>query len=152
MTYRPPASTRRQNEFAQQMASDFDSPPLHNKVHDRLGDDEQLATLCDAAALADQAQNTRRDDLDEDAAFLDDIEEAWETLDYTARQCALEVVAECCQTVLADADAWVSSGYWSSEEIDEACSEARDWLQTHTNEAKRVGALDVLEAVAGGQS
>ncbi|MBX0325780.1 hypothetical protein EGH21_22440 [Halomicroarcula sp. F13] len=144
MTRRSPASKQMQSDFAERFADEFDEAPLHNKVWDDLGEDDQLARLCDAAAMADAAADLRVSYLGEDVDHLEPIEEAEGTLGWVARQRAVEAVAEVCATLIQDGDQWVEEGHWEQTTIDGAKQEAREWLQTHTTEAERVGALEVL--------
>jgi len=145
MTRRPVASKERQREFAKKMASDFDAAPLHNKVHDRLSEDDQLARLCDAAATADAAGDLRESYHGDGAELVEDVRDAWGKLAHVARKRALEVVAESCRTVIKDGDQWAAAGYWEREKVVDARHEAADWLQYHTTDAERA---DVLEEVA----
>lgn len=126
------------------MASDFEQEPLHNKVHDNIGEDEQLAQFCDAAMNADTASDLRERYHGENAEFIEDTREAWGKLSYVARQRAMEVVAETCATLIREGDQWVEDGHWTAQEIEDAQDEAYIWLQSHTNQASRAG---VLEAV-----
>ena len=57
--HRPPQSEKRQRELASKMASDFEAAPLHNKVHEEIGEDEQLALLLDGADWTRHAQEGR---------------------------------------------------------------------------------------------
>jgi hypothetical protein len=129
------------------MASDFDAVPLHNKVYDDLGEDDQLARLCDAAAMADSAGDLRVSYLGEDVDFVESIEAAWGKLDYVARERALEATADVCATLIQDGDQWVEEGHWEPTTIEGAKREAREGLQQHTIEARRVGALDTLDGM-----
>lgn len=139
---RPRQSKKRQSELSSDMATDFDAVPLHNLVHDVVSEDDQLARLLDAAALADEAGDVRRDALGEDAELVDDVRDAWGKLSDAARERALEAVAEACATIIQDGDDWVEDGHCAQDEMDSAKHEARNWLQTHTNEASRVGVLE----------
>ncbi|MDS0284700.1 hypothetical protein [Haloarcula onubensis] len=139
MSRRSPTSTKMQSGFTS-MAEDFDEPPLHNKVHDDIAEDEGLARFCDAAAAAEAAGEYRG----QDDRLTEAADESWGRLRWAARQRALGVVAEACATVITDGDQWVKEGHWEQQAIDDAKHEAREWLQVHTNEAERTGVLEAL--------
>jgi hypothetical protein len=143
MTRRSVSSKRMQSDF-DRFANDFEAVPLHNKVFEDIGEDDQLARLCDAAAAADAARDLRISYHGEDVDFAEKIKDAEGQLRWVARQRALEVVAEACATVITDGDQWVDEGHWEQTTIDGAKHEAREWLQTHTNEADRVGVLGAV--------
>lgn len=143
MTRRSVSSTRKQGNFSSRLAEDFNAAPLANKIHDDLGADDQLARLCDAAAAADAAGDLRESYHGEGVDGADAIEEAWGKLSHVARQRALEVVAEACAHIIDEGDEWVEEGHWGADVMREANYEARTWLQHHTNEAARVGVLEV---------
>ena len=143
MTRRSVSSTRKQKSFASGFAEDFEAAAIQNAVHDDLGEDDQLARLCDAAAAADAAGELRESYHGEGADGVEEIEEAWGKLSHVARQRALEVVAEACARIIDEGDEWAADGHWEADAIAEAKYEARTWLQHHTNEAARVGVLEV---------
>jgi hypothetical protein len=145
MTDRPVASTRRQREFADGMASDFEYVPVHNTVHDEILDDDQLAWLCDAAATVSIASDLRERSYGEDGKYVENLEEIWGRLDYIARQRALEVVAEACATVIQDGEQWAEDGHWDAETIHKAQDEARQWMRWHTNETNRANVEEVSD-------
>jgi len=147
MTRRPHHSERRQSELSRKYAGDFTHVPLHNEVADRVLEDDQLAQILDAAALANAAADTRVNYHGEDQAYVEKIEDAAGELSWTARQRALEVVAEVCQTIIDDGDDWIDEGHWETGEIRGAQAEAREWLQSNTNAAKRAGVLDAVSEV-----
>ncbi|GAA3882771.1 hypothetical protein [Haloarcula argentinensis] len=142
-SYRPVASKRQQSDFSERFAEDFDTAPLHNTVWTEIDEDAQLARFCDGAAAAEAAAEHREDRQGYDA-LAEKADKGWGRLRKAARERALEVVAEACATVIQDGDQWVNEGHWEQEVIDAAKREARDWLQCHTNEADRVGVLEVL--------
>lgn len=123
------------------MAEDFDATILHNTVYEDLGEDDHLAQLLDATAHAELAQEIREDALGSDGARVDDLGEAAGTLSHVAQTRAREVVAEACATVIQKGDQWVATGHYDQEVVDEAQHEAREWLQTNTNVADRLGLL-----------
>lgn len=135
-----PMGRRRQNELQSRMADDFDAVVLHNKVHDDLGEDLQLATLLDANARTHEGLEYREKDLDEPTR-TGDLANAAGIISDVADNRAREIVAEACQTVVDDGDEWVEEGHWEREKIDAAQHEAKNWLQAHTNEASRLGLL-----------
>lgn len=143
MTRRSVSSTRKQKDFASRLSEDFEAAAIQNAVHDDLGEDDQLARLCDAAAAADAAGDLRESYHGEGADGVGEIEEAWGKISHVARQRALEVVAEACARIIDEGDEWVADGHWETDAIAEAKYEARTWLQHHTNEAARVGVLEV---------
>ena len=143
MTRRSVSSTRKQKGFASRFAEDFEAAAIQNAVHDDLGEDDQVARLCDAAAAADAAGDLRESYHGEDAVGVEKVREAWGALSAVALQRALEVVAEACARLLDEGDEWVADGHWEADAIAEAKYEARTWLQHHTNEAARVGVLEV---------
>lgn len=131
------------NDFGERMASDFETTLLHNVVYDRVPEDEQLQQLCEATARAEQAAETRRNTLGEDVDFAENIDRAEGRLRWTARQRAIEAVAEACAVVIREADDWDDA--WRQGEIDDAQHEAADWLRHHSNEGDRTGVLGALE-------
>jgi hypothetical protein len=141
MRQRTPGSQQRQREFAREMASDFEEPPLSNTVHDDLIEDYQLSLLCDATEAADDARDRRANYHGEDAAFVEDLDEGWGKLAFVTRQRALEVVAEACETVVREGDQWVDETPIATAEIREAQREARAWMRSHSTEMERVGWL-----------
>lgn len=124
------------------MASDFDATPLHNVVHENIGEDDQLAELLDATVRAEYAQEQRKDELGDDAEYLDDIDRVAGRLSYVAQTRAREVVAEACGTVIDEADDWVSEGNISKQSAEDAQQEAREWLQSNTDVSGRLGLLE----------
>ena len=138
---RPPQSKKRQRELASKMASDFEAAPLHNKVHEEIGEDEQLALLLNAADWTRHAQERREDELGSDAERVDGLGEAAETISHIARTRAREVVAEACATVISDADQWVEKDHIEARAAESAVDEAREWLRHNTNVSDRLGLL-----------
>ncbi|ELZ84426.1 hypothetical protein C453_12806 [Haloferax elongans ATCC BAA-1513] len=133
-----------QNSFAHDLGNDIEAEVLHNLVHDDLNQDDQLTHYCDAAAEADAAADIRESYESRDAEFVDELEHAWDSIATVAHQRAFEVVAESCVTVISDGDEWADEGHYDVDAVDNAKHEAREWLQTHTDIAERVGALEVL--------
>jgi hypothetical protein len=143
MIERRVASIRRQQEFADDTARDFEADPLHITVHNEIIEDDQLAQLCDAAIEASIASDRREGIHGEDGPGVENLSEAWGRIAYVARQRALEVVAEACATVVQDGDQWIEEGRWNAETIHEAQAEAREWMQAHTNETNRANVEEV---------
>ena len=139
--HRPPQSEKRQRELASKMASDSEAAPLHNKVHEEIGEDEQLALLLDGADWTRHAQERRKDELGSDAERVDDLGEAAGTVSHIARTQAREVVAEACATVISEADQWVEEGHVGEQAAEDAVEEAGEWLRHNTNVSDRLGLL-----------
>lgn len=135
MSDRPHGAVQRQRQFAGTLPNGFESTVLADHIHESLREDQELARLCDAAAAADEAAETRHaeDDIEES------IREAWGTLAHACRERAGEVIAESCATVIEDGDDWVEAGHREREAVDDAQFEAKAWLSYHTNEAERAG-------------
>lgn len=146
MSQRSPLTTQ-QSEYARNMATDFDAEILENAVYENVGEDRELAQLCDAATSTKGAREQRETAHGSSAALVSDIEEAWGKLSYIARERAREVVAEACVTVLEDGEAWVSEGHCEKESMDAAQKEAREWLRTNTNVANRLDSDIIDETV-----
>ncbi|KOX92146.1 hypothetical protein [Halorubrum tropicale] len=144
MSRRSVSSAKKQDDFATRFAEDFETDALADRIADDLGADDQLARLCDAAASASAAGELRASYHGEDADHVEDVKEAWGILSHVARQRALEVVAEACARTIDEGDEWVEAGHRDADSVREAKFEARTWLQYHTNEAARVGVLEVL--------
>jgi len=142
---RPDSSVKRQSSFAEEMATDFDTTLLRNLVWLCIENDGQLTCICDGRAVVSEAATLRKHNQGEDVAYLAQLEEIEATLDWLARQRALELVAQACADCLTDGEAWASNADPDEERVDEAQTEARQWLQHHTNEAVRVGALGALD-------
>jgi len=143
---RPPQSKKRQCELASKMASDFEAVPLHNKVHEEIDEDEQLALLLDAADWTRYAQERREDEFGSDAERVDDLSEAAGTVTHIARTRAREIVAEACATVISEADQWVEEGHVGEQAAEDAVEEARQWLRHNTNVSDRLGLLDEVSS------
>lgn len=126
-----------QSSFATRYPTDFESEVLAEHIRDGLRRDEQLIALCDASVAADEATETRTE------TETDAVREAWGTLRHQTRQRALELVAEACALVLEKGDAWVESGDRDGGAVEEAQTEAAEWLSYHSNEAARAGVLGV---------
>jgi len=135
---RPNGGLEMQRDFADRFPTDFETTILADCIHDGLRADVELAQLCDAAALADEAADVRAEH------SAEAVKQPWGKLRHEARQRALEVVALNCQVVIEQADRWDHG----AEAVDAAQAEARDWLRHHTNEAERAGAMGALEEVA----
>ena len=135
----------RQLNFAKQMATDFDAWLLRNIVWSVIETDEQLRHLCDSRRAAREAATLREQQLGEEAAYLGKVEGIEMTLDWFARQRALELVALACAECLTDGEQWASNTHFDDDHLEAAQGEARQWLREHTNEAVRVGVLGVLE-------
>jgi len=131
----------RQSELAAHFASDFDATLLHNRVHERVGEDNETEHIFDAAVDVARVRDVRRDRLGDGSEF-GDSSPAVARLSYVGRQRALEVVAETCAEVLTEATEWTDA--WDPEAIEAARIEAARWLQHQTNAASRAGVLDVL--------
>lgn len=141
---RPEASIVRQSSFVKQMAMDFDTELLYDLVWLLIEDDGQLALLCDGRSVANDAATLRKRQQGEDAEYLGKVEAIEATLDWLARQRALELVAQACAECLTDGEAWASNTASDTVDVDAAQAEARRWLQYHPNEAVRVDALGAL--------
>jgi len=142
---RPAASIDRQSSFAERLSTDFDAWLLRNTVWSFIEADDQLRYLCDGRTIARDAAVLRERQQGDDAAYLGKIEAIEATLDWLARQRALELVAQACEACLEDSEQWASNTKFDDKHIEEAQVEARQWLREHTNEAVRVGALGVLD-------
>jgi len=138
---RPNGGLEIQRDFADRFPTDFETTVLADCIHDGLRGDVELAHLCDAAALADEAADVRREH------SADAVEQAWGKLRHEARQRALEVVALNCQVVIEQGDNWVEAGNRERDAVDAAQAEAVDWLRHHTNEVERAN-VDIPAEVA----
>jgi hypothetical protein len=135
---RPNSGLEIQRDFADRFPTDFDTTLLADCIHDGLRADVELAHLCDAAGLADEAANARRE------SETQPVKEVWGILRHQARQRALEVVALNCAVVIEQADRWDHD----AETVDAAQAEAAEWLRHHSNEAARADVLGVAAEVA----
>lgn len=142
---RPEASIERQSSFAERLSTDFDAWLLRNTVWSFIEADGQLRHLCDGRSIARDAAVLREQQQGDDAAYLGKIEAIEATLDWLARQRALELVAQACEACLEDSETWASNTKFDDNHVEEAQVEAHQWLREHTNEAARVGALGGLE-------
>jgi len=139
---RPNGGVEIQRGFGDRFPQEFDTEVLADCIHDGLRGDVELAHLCDAAALADEAAAVRR------RHSAEAVEKAWGKLRHEARQRALEVVALNCRVVIEQADRWVEAGNRERDAVDAAQAEARDWLRHHSNEAERAN-VDIPAEVDG---
>lgn len=137
MSRRSVASKSQQNDFAARFATDFETEIVRNKVRDVVGEDDELARLCDAAAAADAAGDLRQSYHGEDAEFVEKIERSQHELDWVAHKRALEAVTEACAAVVEEGDEWAEKGDYSDEDVQKAVREAQAWLQVHSNEGAR---------------
>ena len=142
---RPAASIDRQSSFAERLSTDFDAWLLRNTVWSFIEADDQLRRLCDGRSIVGEAAALRKRQQGDDVAYLGKIEAIEATLDWLARQRALELVAQACAACLEDSEQWAANTKFDDKYVEEAQVEARQWLQEHTNEAARVGALGALE-------
>jgi len=142
---RPAASIDRQSSFGERLSTDFDAWLLRNMVWSFIEADDQLAYLCDGRSIVSSAAGLRKRQQGDDVAYLGKIEAIEATLDWLARQRALELVAQACAACLEDSEQWASNTKFDDKYVEEAQVEARQWLREHTNEAARVGALGALE-------
>ncbi len=140
MTYRSPRSKDRQSTLESELAGEFDATVIHNRVYERLGEDDELIQYCDALAAAEQSRDTRSrvHDFDQLAESMDDACEYFET---ASRERAREVTTEACATVLKDGSEWADGEHWDVRAVAEAQREAHEWLTNHTNVADRLGLL-----------
>jgi len=142
---RPAASIDRQSSFGERLSTDFDAWLLRNMVWSFIEADDQLAYLCDGRSIVNNAAGLRKRQQGDEVVYLGKIEAIEATLDWLARQRALELVAQACAACLEDSEQWDSNTKFDDKYVEEAQVEARQWLQEHTNEAARVGALGALE-------
>jgi len=142
---RSDSSVDRQSSFAERMASDFDTTLLRNLAWLCIENDGQLSRICDGRAVVSEAANLRQHNQGEDVEHLGRLEAIEATLDWLARQRALELVAQACADCLTDGEAWASNTDPDDGRVGAAQAEARRWLKHHTNEAVRVGALEALD-------
>ena len=142
---RPAASIDRQSSFGERLSTDFDAWLLRNMVWSFIEADDQLAYLCDGRSIVSNAAGLRKRQQGDEVVYLGKIEAIEATLDWLARQRALELVAQACAACLEDSEQWDSNTKFDDKYVEEAQVEARQWLREHTNEAARVGALGALE-------
>lgn len=142
---RPEASIDRQSSFAERLSTDFEAWLLRNMVWSFIEADDQLRWLCDGRSIVSEAAALRERQQGDDVAYLGKIDAIEATLDWLARERALERVAQACAACLEDSEQWVSNTDIDDTHVDEAQAEAGQWLRTHTNEAARVDALGALE-------
>ena len=142
---RPAASIDRQSSFGERLSTDFDAWLLRNMVWSFIEADDQLAYLCDGRSIVSNAAGLRKRQQGDEVVYLGKIEAIEATLDWLARQRALELVAQACAACLEDSEQWASNTKFDDKYVEEAQVEARQWLREHTNEAARVGALGALE-------
>ncbi|KZX49309.1 hypothetical protein [Haloarcula sp. K1] len=143
VVHRPKSSTDKQSDLQQAMtAAVDDATVLQDRVYESISQDEQLKRFCDAAAYADTAADYWPEPSDDELTSA--AHQAWGRLSHAARERALEVVAECCVEVIIDGDEWADTDHVDAEDVTVAQRRARDWLQSHTNIAVRVGALEAI--------
>lgn len=142
---RPAASIDRQSSFGERLSTDFDAWLLRNMVWSFIEADDQLEYLCDGRSIVSNAAGLRKRQQGDGAAYLGKIEAIEATLDWLARQRALELVVQACKACLEDSEQWASNTKFDDKHVEEAQVEAHQWLREHTNEAARVGALGALE-------
>ena len=114
---RPAASIDRQSSFAERLSTDFDAWLLRNMVWSFIEADDQLRYLCDGRSIVSEAAALRERQQGDDVAYLGKIEAIEATLDWLARERALERVAQACAACLGDSEQWASNTNFDDKHI-----------------------------------
>lgn len=139
------SAEKRMQKLARAAADDFETPPVHNLVHEQVSGqwnrDNDLMRLLDLAergyALAE--------DLDTDA-ISDNVFDAAETLNEQVDRLVDEQVATACAKIVTESDDWDDA--WDEEILELARDEADHWLRFHVGAAQRAGVWEEVAADA----
>lgn len=125
-------ASRRVNDHRSTATDEFDHSLLADGVYESVIQDMQLKQIEDAIATAEDARDTRRDELDTDGDDdpAAEIASSLSPLQETARQRVLELCAQECRFVLETAEG------------EEVRAEAVAWLEEHPETADRLWGID----------
>jgi len=130
------------DRLASDAAGQFDVTLLHNRVYEQVkgqhDEHNDLIRLLDLAERSFQLANDRDHD--------DEIFAAAETLNSQVEALVDEQVAKACAVIVREADGW--SDAWDQTDIDDAKHEAREWLETNEEVARRAGVWEEVVADA----
>lgn len=134
---------KRLNELAHKRADEFESTICHNNVYETVqGHHDHGPDLERYVSVAEDVYELSSDEDLEDRRM--NIFGAAETIDSHIDDVVDEVIAAALADLLEVVDDWDDA--WDESEIDEAKSEARDWLQVHQEAAERAGVWDEVTA------
>ncbi|SEO18171.1 hypothetical protein SAMN05216388_100941 [Halorientalis persicus] len=135
----------KQADLARRAAREFDSIPLRKQVRDDIQDDPQLGHLLDAVAHLRCAVHEREQETGTESMLYRELETAQNGVTGYAEDSRIsEIIAQACATVIEDGAEWGRSDSLDQEHIDEAVTEARQWLSQHTDIAGRLDLLDLV--------
>ena len=127
-------------------ADEIDATVLQNRVVE--ADDGAPETLYHLATAAAQAWYALDDDSCSEPVSRN-ASEAFDNAHDALEQYIDELVARECVGVIQHADRWADEwDHCDPEDCEAAIREAREWLQQHTEIARRAGVLDELEVRA----
>ncbi|UIP00321.1 hypothetical protein Hbl1158_02830 [Halobaculum sp. CBA1158] len=119
-------------------AEQFDSPLLHNTVHDTIGQSDKLLHVVDVAERAHAlAEDGSQPESIRDTAFV-----AGEDLLQETDAIVDEVIADELANVIIDDDAWIDP--YDADDVQAAVDEATEWMREHRDAAERAGVYDIL--------
>ncbi|WP_226043447.1 hypothetical protein [Natrinema sp. DC36] len=134
---------KRLNELAHKRADAFDATICHNNVYEAVqGHHDHGAGLERYVSVTEEVYELSADE-DLDDRRLDIFGAAEEINDHID-DVVDEVIAAALVDLLEVVDDWDDA--WSDDEIADAKCEARDWLQGHSEAAKRAGVWEEVTA------
>jgi len=139
-----PQTSKRMNDIERQAAEQFDTPILHNRVYEAIGEADEVRQFVDVAERAYE--------LDEDGRYVGRIQRvafgAAEELNDEIDDVVDAAIASECAAVIEDArDGWFDD-HAEREDIDAAFSEAKQWLAEHGDAACDAG-VDIKDVAWG---
>lgn len=131
-----PAAQKRRRTLARETADEFESTILATRVHEQI--DGQHSSHDDLAWILDLAEETY--DFARLRGHDEKIFEAAETLNDRVEAIRDEIVAKACAVILTDD--WTD--VYNEQEMKEARTEARQWLQANLDAAERAGVAEMV--------
>ncbi|WP_226040823.1 hypothetical protein [Natrinema sp. DC36] len=134
---------KRLNELVHKRANAFDTTICHNNVYEAVqGHHDHGVDLERYVSVAEDIYELSTDEDLEDRRL--DVFGAAEEINDHIDDVVDEVIAAALVDLLKVVDDWEDA--WSDDEIADAKVEARDWLQGHSEAAKRAGVWDEVTA------
>ena len=126
MSYSPRTKSRLRS-IESNAASRFESTLLSNAVHDRIGEDDQLAEMIEASERCMRAEEMRVDELSKTGDTISaDLDRASDSIDTLVTTRVNEAIVEILESLSRELHQWDDA--WSEAEIEEARSEIQDYL------------------------
>lgn len=123
------------NSHKRDRIDQFDSPRLRDRMHTLDDGDDTIVEIAEAVGRANYAMSAARDLEAGENPVHEHASDGWGSLLDALDARLDELVAEECATVVTESEAW----HWDDDEQADAVHEAREWLQTNQEIAKRAG-------------